>query len=300
MSLAPILVFGRSGQLAQELAALNALARPIVCIGRDVCDLAAGGEPAPVIASTEPSLVINAAAYTAVDKAEGDEAAAYALNRDAPGAIACACTALNIPFIHVSTDYVFGGDKGAPYVETDPRVPLGVYGASKAAGEDAVTKAGGRTAIVRVAWLYSVFGANFPKTMLRVAATRDELGVVDDQRGRPTSARFLAETLLALGDRMVAGAPGATGVFHLSPRGEATWADFAEAIFTRSGAQGGPAARVKRITTADYPTPAKRPADSRLDPSKLEALLNTRFPDWKAPLDELVATLVPATEPATA
>ena len=296
MNSSPILVFGRSGQLAQELARLETPQRRIVTIGREGCDLAAGADPAAAIAAHRPHLVINAAAYTAVDRAETERAAADALNRDAPGRIARACAEAGTPLIHVSTDYVFDGDKGAAYVESDARAPLGAYGASKAEGEDAVQAAGGRSAVVRVAWLYSAFGSNFPKTMLRLARTRDEIGVVDDQRGRPTSARFVAEQLLALGRRMADGDAAAFGLFHLSSQGEATWADFAEALFARTAAIGAPHAAVKRITTADFPTPARRPADSRLDPTKLETLLQTAFPDWREPLDALIADIAAPAE----
>ena len=292
---ASVLVFGRMGQLAQELAQLSTRERIVSTVGRETCDLARGGDPARVIADRSPALVINAAAYTAVDKAETEPEAAETLNRDAAGAIARACAEAGLPIIHVSTDYVFGGDKGQPYAESDPRAPLGVYGASKAAGEDQVRTAGGRNAIVRVAWLYSAFGANFPKTMLHLAATRDQLNVVDDQLGRPTSAQFVAEQLMALGRRMTAGDARAAGVFHLSPHGEATWAAFAEAVFARSAVIGGPSAKVERIATAAFSTLAKRPADSRLDPSKLEALLQTSFPDWreglKGQIDGIVASV---------
>jgi dTDP-4-dehydrorhamnose reductase len=290
-----ILVFGRSGQLASELARLGErTGRRIVCVGRAQCDLAAGGNPSPFFDAERPSAVINAAAYTAVDKAESELDAALRLNRDAPAALADLCAARGVPFIHVSTDYVFDGSKGAPYLETDLLAPLGAYGVSKAAGEAAVLAGGGVRAVVRTAWLWSVFGANFPKTMLRLAATREELGVVADQRGRPTSAAVAAQALLALADRMAQGDPAAQGLFHLSNAGDATWADFAEAIFASSARRGGPSARVKRITTAEYPTPAQRPADSRLDSGRLERLLGAPFPDWRdsleAAMDELVAT----------
>lgn len=292
----PILVFGSSGQLAQELARTATESAPVILVGRDRCDLAAGGDPQPWIESLAPAFVVNAAAYTAVDRAESEPQAAYALNRDAPARIAHACAARGTPFLHVSTDYVFDGTEGAPYTEGHSRAPLGVYGGSKAAGEDAVAQAGGRSAIVRVAWLYSAFGSNFPKTMLRLAQNREEISVVDDQIGRPTSAALLAQTLRLLGPRLLGDNPVGHELFHLAPRGQASWADFAEAVFARSAARGGPTARVKHIATADYPTAARRPADSRLDPTKLETFLNTRFPDWREPLDALVAELVPSTE----
>ena len=291
---AAVLVFGRSGQLAQELAQLSSSERPILTVGRQRCDLSAGADPAALIAEHSPALVINAAAYTGVDKAESEPHAAQALNCHAPGFIARACATARVPFIHMSTDYVFGGDKGSPYTEADPRRPLNVYGASKAAGEDAVQAAGGRSAIVRVAWLYSAFGSNFPKTMLRLASSRDEIRVVGDQRGRPTSARFVAEQLMALGERMIHRDASEKGVFHLSLDGEATWAEFAEEVFARSAAIGGPSAKVTAITTSEHPTLARRPADSRLDPSKLEAVLQASFPDWRQALDVDIAAIVAA------
>ena len=297
---APILVFGRSGQLAQEFGRLDEPSQPVILLGRDRCDLAAGADPKPLIERFAPAFVVNAAAYTAVDRAESEPDLAYALNRDAPGRLARACAALGVPFLHVSTDYVFDGAEGAPYTEDHPRSPLGVYGSSKAAGEDAVVDADGRSAVVRVGWLYSAFGSNFPKTMLRLAQNRDEIGVVHDQIGRPTSARFLAQTLRALGQRLIERDAPLTEFFHLAPRGQASWAEFAEAIFARSAARGGPSATVNRIGTTDYPTPARRPADSRLDPTRLETALNTRFPDWREPLDVLVAELVPAADRVSA
>jgi dTDP-4-dehydrorhamnose reductase len=296
-----ILVFGRSGQLAQELADLGARGgRRIVRLGRDACDLLAGADPAAPIDALRPAAVINAAAYTAVDRAEAEPDLALRLNRDAPAAVAAACAARGLPFLHVSTDYVFDGSKGAPYVEHDSRRPLGAYGRSKAEGEDAVRAAGGVSAVVRTGWLWSVHGSNFPKTMLRLAQGRDEVGVVADQRGRPTHAAVLAQALVALADRLATGEAAARGVFHLANRGDAVWADVAEAVFSASRARGGPGARVKRITTADYPTPARRPADSRLDASKLEALLGAPFPDWRESLEGAMDALLAAQAPVPA
>ena len=282
-----ILVLGRNGQVARELAKVGAPAGHVLAFaGREEFDLGAGHDPRALIEAHSPAAVINAAAYTAVDKAESEPDAAFALNRDAPGAAARACAALGVPFVHFSTDYVFDGLKAEPYVEDDPIAPQSVYGRSKAEGEAAVTAAGGRSVILRTAWVYSAFGANFVKTMLRLAESRDELGVVDDQLGRPTWAEDCARGALHVAAAMMAGDDKARGVFHLSGAGDATWADFADAIFDLSQARGGPRPKVRRITTADYPTPARRPANSRLNCGKIRDDLGFRTRPWR---DSLVA-----------
>jgi dTDP-4-dehydrorhamnose reductase len=282
-----ILVLGRNGQVARELAKLGGgQDRALAFAGREEFDLASGADPEPLLDRHAPVAVINAAAYTAVDKAESEPEAAFALNRDAPGAMATACAGRGLPFIHFSTDYVFDGSKPDPYVEDDPIAPQSVYGRSKAEGEAAVAAAGGRAVILRTAWVYSAFGANFVKTMLRLAETRDELGVVDDQLGRPTWAEDCARGALHVAGLMLADDPRASGIFHLSGAGDATWADFADAIFDESQARGGPRPKVNRITTADYPTPAQRPANSRLNCNKIRGELGFRTRPWR---DSLVA-----------
>ena len=284
----PILVFGRDGQVARELAGLaQATGRAMVFAGRETLDLAApatveGGVDA-LIARVAPGAVINAAAYTAVDRAEGEPDAAFTLNRDAPAAMAAACAARGLPFAHFSTDYVFDGTLDRPYVETDPTGPTGVYGASKLAGEQAVTAAGGPAIILRTSWVYSANGTNFIKTMLRLAGDRDEIGVVADQIGRPTWARDGARAALLAVDAL-RDAPGLAGVYHLSGAGDASWADLAAATFAESARRGGPTARVRPITTADYPTPARRPANSRLDCGKIETALSWRGRPWRESL----------------
>ena len=278
---APILVFGRSGQVARELAELGEqTGRAMVLAGRETLDLADHGAIEGLVAQVRPSAVINAAAYTAVDRAESDADAAYALNRHAPAAMALTCAARGLPFVHFSTDYVFDGALDRPYVETDPTGPTGVYGASKLAGEQAVTAAGGAAVTLRTSWVYSVHGANFVKTMLRLAADREELGVVGDQHGRPTWARDCAQAALIAVDAL-GGDPGLAGVYHLSGAGDATWAELASAVFEQSAARNGPTARVRAITTADYPTPARRPANSRLDCGKIESALPWRCRPWR-------------------
>ena len=279
-----ILVLGRSGQVARELAKLGAAGFELEFAGRERLDLASGADPRGLLDQTRPAAVINAAAYTAVDKAESEPEAAFALNRDAPAALARACAAGGVPFVHFSTDYVFDGSKPEPYVETDPVNPTGVYGSSKAAGEAEVLAAGGAAIVLRTSWVYSAFGANFVKTMLRLAATREEIGVVADQLGRPTWAEDCALGALRCARAMLDGEVKAPELFHLAGEGDASWADFAEAIFAESAARGGPRARVRPITTADYPTPARRPANSRLDCGKIIGALDFRPRPWRQSL----------------
>jgi len=284
-----ILVFGETGQVARALAARPPRDGLVLSFaGRSVLDLGVE-DPGPLIREVTPNAVINAAAYTAVDRAETESAAADQLNRAAPAAMARACAEIGVPLVHISTDYVFDGSKGAPYVETDPLKPLGVYGATKAAGEAAVEAAGGRHAILRTSWVYGDAGSNFMKTMLRLATTRDEIGVVADQRGAPTLADDVAEGALRSALRLLDGDDRAEGLFHLTGGGDTTWADFARAIFEASHARGGPSARVNDITTADYPTPARRPADSRLSTEKFLAVHDWRPAPWKEGLNNCMA-----------
>ena len=280
-----ILVFGRSGQLARELAKLGApRGLELDFAGREDFDLAHGDDPARLIEARAPVAVINAAAYTAVDRAESEPEAAFRLNRDVPAAIARACAERDTPLVHISTDYVFDGTKTEPYVEDDPVCPISVYGRSKAEGEAAVLRSGARAGVLRTAWLYSAFGSNFVKTMLKLAATRPEIPVVDDQVGRPTWAEDSAGGALRLVQALLDRDDRALGVFHLSGAGDATWADFAEAIFEESALRGGPRPAVRRITTAEYPTPARRPANSRLDCSRITEVLDWRTRPWRGSL----------------
>ncbi len=289
---APLLVFGANGQVAQEIGRIaSGLGFAATLVGRDRVDLLTQDGSA-VLNELRPRAVINAAAYTAVDRAEQEPAAAYRLNGEVPGLLAKACKDRGLPFVHISTDYVFDGSKDGAYVETDPRAPLGVYGASKAKGEEAIAAVGGDTAIVRTAWVYSEFGANFVKTMLRLAATRDELGVVGDQHGCPTWAQDVAKATLLLSQRLMDGDPAAKGLFHAAGDGDASWADFATAIFAGSATRGGPAARVKAITTAEYPTPARRPANSRLACERLESVLGWRPGPWRESLSSCLDELL--------
>ena len=236
-----------------------------------------------VFADMAPWLVVNAAAYTAVDAAEDDAAAAMRGNRDGPAELARLCEAAGIPLIHVSTDYVFDGAKGAPYVETDPASPQGVYGASKLAGEQAVAAACSRAIILRTSWLYSPIGMNFVKTMLAAGQRNPTLRVVADQRGCPTSAPDLAEAIHGIAERLAEGGwqDRYAGIFHAAGNGETTWHGLATAIFEAAARHGMKSPGVEPITTDQWPTKAKRPADSRLDCTKLEAVFGLRLPLWR-------------------
>jgi dTDP-4-dehydrorhamnose reductase len=244
-------------------------------------DLADASSIAGALAHARPDVIVSAAAYTAVDKAESEAELAYAVNATGPGAVAAAARAIGAQLIHLSTDYVFDGSKPTPYTESDAVAPLGVYGASKLAGEQAVLAQDPTAVICRTAWVYSPFGANFVKTILRLAGGRDELGVVADQMGNPTSALDIADAVIGIARKMVADPGTPRGVFHMTGTGGTNWADFAEAIFAASAAHGGPHAQVRRITTADYPTPARRPANSRFDCSRLEQDYGIRLPEWR-------------------
>jgi dTDP-4-dehydrorhamnose reductase len=284
----PILITGGTGQLALALEAAATV--PVRRVGRPDFDFDRPETIAAVFHETAPWLVINAAAYTAVDAAETDEAAAYRANRDGPAELARLCAAADIPLIHVSTDYVFDGTKGEPYVEADPTAPQGVYGASKLAGEAAVLASGARTVILRTAWVYSPTGKNFVRTMLAVGRTRDRLTVVADQKGCPTTAADLATTILGIAGRIAATGwdDRYRGVFHAVGSGWTTWHGLATAVFEEAARHGAKQPEVAPIATADWPTPAKRPADSRLDCSRLEAVFGLRLPPWR---DGLVRTL---------
>jgi dTDP-4-dehydrorhamnose reductase len=274
-----IAVTGKEGQVVRSLIERSAAAgHDIVTVGRPEIDLA--GEPdsiVPALEAATPDVIVSSAAYTAVDRAESERDIAFAINQRGAAAVAQAAAKLAVPLIHLSTDYVFDGTKRAPYVETDETGPASVYGASKLAGEQAVVAAHANAAVLRTAWVYSPFGANFVKTMLRLAGD-------------------IADGILGVASNLTSSQDAALrGTFHMTAKGEATWADFAEAIFEASAKAGGPRARVRRITTADYPTPARRPANSRLDSTKLEQAHCVRLPDWSSSLPQVVRRLVAAT-----
>lgn len=266
----------------------------VIPVGRPELDLAQPASSLQALAAAEPDCIVNAAAYTAVDKAEAEPDLAMRINGFGAGVVAAAAAALGVPLIQISTDYVFDGTSPRPWRESDATAPLGAYGRSKLAGEEAVAASTEDYAILRTAWVYSPYGGNFVKTMLRLAETRDELGVVSDQLGSPTSAPDLAEAIIAVARSLVAHPDDASlrGVFHAAGTGEASWADLAEAVFAASAALGGPSAKVNRIATADYPTPARRPANSRLDCSLLAERHGVRLPLWRDSVKICVATLL--------
>jgi len=293
MPAATVVVFGGGGQLGRELARATApdgfQVRALAHAEADVTD------PRAVRAAIAGArAAINAAAYTDVDRAESEPAPAFAVNQAGAGAVAEACAAARIPLVHVSTDYVFDGTANRPYREDDARAPLGVYGASKAAGEDAVRAAGGTAAILRTAWVFSPFGRNFVTTLLRLGAERDEVAVVCDQQGGPTAARDLAHAALTIAAGLAAGGKG-TGTFHYCGAPPVSRSAFAQEIFAGAASRGLPAPqRLRAIATADHPTPARRPANSVLDCARIAAVWGLAQPDWRqglaACLDRLAGT----------
>ncbi|WP_324754855.1 dTDP-4-dehydrorhamnose reductase [Roseovarius sp. Pro17] len=278
-----LLVFGQTGQVARELARR---APEATYLGRSEADLSDPAACAAAIKQHRPDAVINAAAWTAVDKAESDEAAATIVNGDAPKAMARACAALSIPMVHISTDYVFDGGDGAPFAPDHATAPLGAYGRSKLAGEVGVrTELPGNHIILRTSWVFSAHGANFLKTMLRLGSERDSLTVVADQIGGPTPASAIAEACLTCVAKLNED-PGLSGTYHLSGAPDVSWADFARAIMAKAGLT----CRIDDIPSSDYPTPARRPADSRMDCATLTQLGLTR-PDWRQGMAAVIAEL---------
>jgi dTDP-4-dehydrorhamnose reductase len=290
-----ILITGGSGQLGVALQKLFA-ARGVAfkAVSRPDFDFERPETIAACFDAVKPDLVINAAAYTAVDKAETDQEAARAGNHTGPLALAKLCEAADIPFIHVSTDYVFDGAKNAPYVETDSTNPTGVYGATKRDGEEAILATGAKAIILRTAWVYAAHGKNFARTMLTAGRKMPVLRVVADQRGAPTAASDLAAAIAAIMARLneTGWQPQYCGIFHASSAGETTWHGFANAIFEEAAKQGYKAPEVQPIRTEDWPTPAKRPADSRLDGAKLAETFCVQLPDWRESLPGIVTALL--------
>lgn len=280
-----LLVFGKTGQVATELRALAAPDLTITALGRDQADLEDPAACAALIAGTEADAVINAAAYTAVDAAEEDEARATRINGDAPGAMADAAAKRALPFLHISTDYVFDGQGTRAFAPSDPTAPLNAYGRSKLAGEEAIRASDGPHAILRTSWVFSAHGSNFVKTMLRLSETRDALNVVDDQIGGPTPADAIAQALVTMARAMIQGQPG--GTYHFAGQPPTSWADFARETF----AQAGRAVNVTGIPTSDYPTPATRPLNSRLDCSAITTDFGIIPPDWTAGLHRTIKAL---------
>ena len=277
-----ILVFGKTGQVATELQLLA----DVVALGRDQADLADPAACAAAILKHKPAVVINAAAYTAVDHAEEDEALATVVNGEAPGAIARACAELGVPFVHISTDYVFDGQGAAAFLPDTPTAPLGAYGRSKLVGEQAVTAAGGAYAILRTSWVVSAHGNNFVKTMLRLGAERDSLTIVADQIGGPTGAKEIAQACLKIAQSLSKDS-SLSGTYHFSGAPDVSWADFAREIFAKSGLE----CEVTDIPSSAYPTPAKRPLNSRLDCTSTLAAFDIKRPNWQDSLSTILTQL---------
>jgi dTDP-4-dehydrorhamnose reductase len=281
-----ILVTGASGQLARELAAA-AGGRRLQTVGRPAFDFAKPETIAPLLERVAPSLVVNAAAYTAVDRAESEPDAAAAANAAGPALIAGWCAQAGVPLIHISTDYVFDGRKGAPYVEADTTNPTGVYGRTKRDGETAVLGSGAAAVVLRTSWLYAAQGANFVRTMLAAARAGRPLRVVDDQIGCPTAACDLADAVLVVADRLREFDPAWRGVYHAAGAGETSWHGLAVAAIRAAGLS----ADVVPVATAAWPTKASRPADSRLDCSRLAETFGHRLPDWRDALGRVVRSM---------
>ena len=275
-------MFGATGQVAREVARRSG-DWTVEALSRAEADLTDPAACAARIADADADAVLNAAAYTAVDAAEGDEATAAVVNGEAPTAMAEAASPRNLPFIHLSTDYVFDGAGAAPRDETAATAPIGAYGWSKLAGEAGVRGAEGVHAILRTSWVFSAHGSNFVKTMLRLGAERERLTIVDDQIGGPTPAAAIADACLAVAGALARG-EGETGVYHFAGAPDVSWREFAEAIFAEAGLE----VEVAPIPTSDYPTPARRPLNSRLDCGRIERAFGVKRPDWRAQLKDVV------------
>jgi dTDP-4-dehydrorhamnose reductase len=280
-----VLLFGGNGQVGHAIQAQGTLPGEIIVSTRKDCDLADAASVRSLLQRVHPDIIVNAAAYTAVDKAESDRETCFAINAAAPGAMASEAAKIGAKLVHFSTDYVFDGTKSGPYTEEDLPGPRNVYGASKLAGEQTVANAGGETLILRTSWVYGSHGANFLKTMLRLGAERPELRIVADQHGAPTSAEAIAEATIRIlknaeEDRWIG------GVHHMTAAGQTTWYGFAQAIFARAP---GPSPVLVPIATTDYPTPAARPANSVLSNEKFVANFGFRLPAWETQLDSVMA-----------
>jgi dTDP-4-dehydrorhamnose reductase len=287
---APILVIGRSGQVARALARLGRIQdRDVLTLGRPEADLARPETLIAALARHAPAAVVNAGAYTAVDDAESDRDQAFAVNAAGAGHLARACAEVDVPLIHISSDYVFDGRGRRPWREDDAIAPLSAYGDSKAEGEVEVRAAGGRHVILRTSWLYSEAGRNFLTTMLRLSRERPELAIVDDQTGAPTWATDVAAAISRIIETAAGGRDDIWGTFHFANAGSTTWFGFASAIFARAEALGWQVPDLKPITTGEYPTPARRPAYSVLDTGKFARVFGIAPHDWRDALDRCMA-----------
>lgn len=298
MSVQKIAVIGRSGQVAHALRAEGFVRNiDVVLGGRPDVDIIDADSISRFLDHVRPALVVNASAYTAVDQAEIQPEAAFRVNVEGVGQLAGVCERMALPLVHISSDFVFDGSKGQPYVESDPIAPLSVYGATKAAGEAALRQRLAEHVILRTSWVYGAHGSNFVKTMLRLGAERLELGVVDDQRGSPTHARDLAAAILEIAPQLIG--PGSAplwGTYHLTGSYQVTWHGFAAEIFRQAALRGAKVPRLRAIATAEYPTPARRPAYSVLDNRKFNDAFGIALPDWRASLAACLDELVPVRE----
>lgn len=286
-----LLVLGAAGQIGGELCRIGWPARyQLTAVDRAEVDITQQEAVIAAVARERPDVIINAAAYTAVDRAESEPDAAWAVNAAGPGHLAAACKPAGIPLIHISTDYVFDGSKPGPYFEDDPVNPLGVYGRSKEAGDRAIREALSEHVILRTAWVYSAHGHNFVRTMLRLASERPVLRVVADQIGSPTSAADAARAIAAIVPRIAAG-EASWGTYHFAGAGAVSWHGFAEAIFDLAAPWRGRPPRVEAITTAEYPTPARRPANSVLDCCRIAAVFGIEPRPWREALAEVIGEL---------
>ena len=281
-----VLIFGTTGQVAQELKRHAPQGVDVSALGRDRVDLSDPKAAADAIIDAHPDIVINAAAYTAVDRAEEEPELAHIINGDASGVMARACASQNIPFLHISTDYVFDGAGNTSFSPNHPTAPINSYGRSKLAGEQAIVAAGGPFAILRTSWVFSSHGQNFVRTMLRLSETRDQLSIVCDQIGGPTAAADIARAIWTMARAFHDGAPQ-SGIYHFSGAPDISWAGFARKIF----ALADRSVTVQDILSADYPTQAKRPLNSRLDCRELEAVFAIPRPDWRQSLKDVLKDL---------
>ena len=290
-----ILVTGKEGQVDTSLQQLGD-AMPdieVIRIGLPDIDLSRPETLERPVREARPDVIVSSAAYTAVDRAESEPALAEAINAAGPGELARLAKIMNLPLLHLSTDYVFPGDKDSPYIETDTPGPVSVYGLTKLSGEMAIENATANHVILRTAWVYSPFGGNFVKTMLRLGETRDEVNVVADQHGCPTYALEIAQALIVVARRVTADPDSALrGIFHLTGCGETTWARFAEAIFDGAARRGRNPVKVNPIEASAYPTPAKRPANSRLSGQKLKDVYGLELKPWLTSLDDCLDRLL--------
>ena len=290
----PILVVGKSGQLAtclRDVAYQKNIS--LVCLGRPDIDLESGAGIEETIAAIAPSAIINAAAYTAVDQAESEPARACAINRDGAARLAAAVSERNIPFIHISTDYVFDGYKQSAYHENDKPEPLNVYGRSKLEGEIAVLNENPQALVIRTSWIYSPYGNNFVRTMLRLSTTQSVVRVVNDQKGTPTSAADLAAAILEIVHKVRTHPKSdMSGIYHLAGQGEVTWNGFATAIFASLVSRKQPVPKLRSILTEEYPTPARRPKNSCLDSSRAERIFQIRLAPWQTSLESCLDQLI--------